>query len=316
MLHINSLTLNKLVKEFAAYHDQVSSPELSFLTTQKTSLSLPHHEFPISSYTKENPGIPLPETYDFLNTRDSQVIDILFPVFEDTFFQQNLAKLQRKLHRSEISDSSRMGLENALSGFMFEEAAHRYLAKGIHDNSVLLTPQETRQLSQLNGVQENITERFRTIPDGLVIQPVKNRSYIVGSCEYTIRTNLGDMEMPYKLMNKDKRKQLKLHTSGKVVYDLFTRQPRQVQEKLANTMHRMRPELPPRLAYDADAFKAILVTTTEHDTPFTNEKCELVRVPISSNEIWYASMSIVNELQNSPPYFDMTPTHKSGYAAD
>ncbi len=296
-----------MAKEFAAYHGQVSSPEISFLATEETGVTPPHHEFPIPSYTKEHPGIPLPETYDFLSTRDLQVRDLLLPVFEDTFFQQNLVKLQRKLHRSEIPDNSRMGLENALSGFIFEEVAHRYLAEGIQDNSILLTPQETRQLSNITGIQENIKERFRTVPDGLVLQPVKNKSYIVGSCEYTIRTNLGDMEMPYRIMNKDKRKQLKLHTSGKVVYDLFTRQPPNIQEKVANAIHSMRPELPPKLAYDSGAFKAILVTTTEHDTPFSNEKCELVRVPISSNEIWYASMSIVNELNNSPAYFDSHP---------
>lgn len=290
-------------KESANYH-HFSAPEPTVITPETSSHFLTNHEFPLSSYSTERPGIPLPETYEFLSTQDPQVSEILTPVFDDKFFQQNLVKLQRRLHNSELSDNSRSGLENALAGFMFEEAAHHYLSKAIQGNSVLLTPQETKRLTDIDGLQGNIKEKIRTVPDGLVLQPVRDKTFIVGSCEYTIRANLGDMEMPYKLMNRDKRKQLKQHTSGKVVYDLFTRQTPDIQKKVADSINNMHPELPPRLAYDASKFKAILVTTTENDTPFTHEKCELVRVPISANDIWYLSMSIVSELQNSPSYFE------------
>ncbi len=262
------------------------------------------HSFPIPSYTTERPGIPLPETYELLETREPQVAEILQPVFSDQYFQQNLVKLQRKLHSEPISDVSRIGLENALSGFMFEEAAHRYVRQGIQGGAVLLTPLETRRLFESNGIQESIKEKVRTVPDGIVLQPFNDDTYIVGTCEYTIRSNLGDMSMPYKRMNKDKRKQILQHTSGKVAYDLFTRQSPEVQNKLGQLINNMHPELSPRLAYSQKAFKAILATPTEHDIPFVHEKCELVRLPLSSTDIWYLSMSIVKELEGSPPFYD------------
>ena len=299
-------------KEAASYH-YTNIHELSFVSSEIVQPFPTHHEFPIPTYTTERPGIPLPETYEFLDSRDPQVSELLLSVFADRYFQQNLAKLQRKLHNNDVSANSRMGLENALSGFMFEEAAHRYLPRGIQGNSVLLTPHETQRICEINGLQENIKENVRTVPDGIVLQPVGDQSYIVGTCEYTIRTNLGEMDMPYKLMNKDKRKQLMQHTTGKVVYDLFTRQTPAIQKKLGNVINNMHPELPPNLAYDESAFKVILVTTTENDTPFTHEKCELVRMPLTSNDIWHLSMSIVNELQSSPAYFDQ-PRTKSSYS--
>lgn len=264
------------------------------------------HLFPIPTYTTESTGIPLPETHDFLSSQDPHKTQILGPIIDDSYVQQNLVKLQRRLHDGSMTDNRRMGLENALSGFLFEKAAYNYLEQGIQGDAQLLNPLQTERLFEIPGLKSRIRERVKTIPDGLVLQPFHDQTYIVGTCEYTLRAHLGNPNFPYRAMNRDKHKQIMQHVTGKVVYDLYTRQDPDTQQCLGNIINNMYPELPPQLAYSEKAFKAILVTPTEDDMPFRNDKCDLVRLPISSTDFWYLSMSLITELENAPAFYEST----------
>ncbi len=89
-----------------------------------------------------------------------------------------------------------------------------------------------------------------------------------------------------------------------MIYDLFTRQKPDVKKKLGEKLNNFYPDLPETIAYDRESFRAILANTDENDTPFTHEKLHHIRLPLTSNDLMYISMSLMTEIQNSPAFYD------------